>query len=129
MGDWTNAVPSSTVNKSMKTIALLTVITVLCAACFAAGFFLGQHGKANNVAASLEGVLPSLRPASRTDIADLRTQIDDLNRRLQVLAERQTNFILVTKTNFNGYQRAINYQGAQIRQLQLQSQSRRQQAQ
>lgn len=115
------------VNKSMKIIALLAIVTLLCAACFAAGFFLGQHNKANNVAASLEGVLPSLRLASKTDVADLRTQIDDVNRRLQALAERQTNFILVTRTNFYDFGRAINYQGAQIRQLQ--SQSRHQGAQ
>lgn len=112
------------VNKPMKIIALLVVITLLCAACFAAGFFLGQHNKEKNVAASLEDVLPSLRPASKTDIADLKSQIDDLNRRLEIFAERQTNFILLTKTNFYDYHRVINYQGELIRQLE--SQSRRQ---
>lgn len=102
----------------MKIITLLLVLILLCAVCFAAGFYLGQHNKTNNVAASLEGVLPSLRPASKSDIADLRTRIADLNNRLQAIAERQTNFILLTKTNFHDYWRTINSQGAQIRQLQ-----------
>ena len=78
--------------------------TLICAACFAIGLFVGHRSGAAT------DIMPSNRPATQGDISQLSARIDDINSRLKLAGDGLTNAFQIVESQIDQQNKKLKVQ-------------------